>query len=247
MTADEKPVHKDHVQIRRCRNGNRILQNPSSFTQPFLRWLQYQKNKDKCLKANLYITWDFKNRLQRGDITHGRSLSVLQCTIYYRHRSCSIAFITTTESDHTCILLTTIIQIIKQLAYKPGKPVLCKWNCKQQDELRSNRKATYAWHAVSLPTSKGLAGSGWLCFVVGLFLPLSHNSRNVSVWRAGTSHVNLKDHQALWSFVKTKSTTLHCTLHWASLTFFRTSISKRHSLSLGEKAPTHPRVQPSYA
>ena len=173
MTADEKPVHKDHVQIRRCRNGNWSLQNPPSFTQPFLRLLQYQKNKDKCLKANPYITWDFKNRLQPGDIRHGRSLSVLQCTIYYRHRSFSVAFITAIESDHTCILLTTIIQTIKRLVYKPGKPVLCKWNCKQQDELRSNRKATYAWHAVSLPTSKGLAGSGWLLFVCFYPFPIT--------------------------------------------------------------------------
>ena len=162
MTADEKPVHKDHVQIRRCRNGNRsYLRLPNRSSDD----CSTRRTKIKCLKANLYITWDFKNRLQRGDITHGRSLSVLKCTIYYRHRSFSVAFITAIESDHTCILLTTIIQIIKQLAYKPGKPVLCKWNCKQQDELRSNRKATYAWHAVSLLTSKGLAGSGWLVFV----------------------------------------------------------------------------------
>ena len=90
--------------------------------------------------------------------------------------------------------------------------------------------------------------AGWLWLAVFcLFLPLSHNSRNVSVWRAGTAHISLKDHQALWSSVKIKGKTLYCTLHWASLTFFRTSVSKRHSLSLGEKAPTHPRVQPSYA
>lgn len=47
MTADEKPVHKDHFQIGRFGNGNWILQNPCSFTQQFLRLLQYQKNKDQ--------------------------------------------------------------------------------------------------------------------------------------------------------------------------------------------------------